>query len=285
MSRSEREANRIVRLWLEEGVTALPDHILDDVLGQLPATPQRRPSWLAWRVPSMNNTVRLLAAAAAVVVVALLGYQLLIAPSVGGPAPTEQLSPTDGPSPAATPAAAVHTNFTAAGSDVVISLDLPDGWTTCCEGDVQFAAIRSTTSKPNGMSVYFYAVGNTYADPCAHVLLSPAVGPTVEDLVVALGQLPNETATAPADDTIGGLPARYLEITADDPLPCAPNQFFIWDGPQGEQNWAQGGGQIVRTWVLEVNGTRITVSALRYSTSTAAAIAEQQAVLDSIRFE
>ena len=122
-------------------------------------------------------------------------------------------------------------------------------------------------------------------NPRGHVLLSPAVGPTVEDLIVAFGELPNETATAPVDDPIGGLPARYVEITADDPLPCAPNQFYIWADPQGGLNWAQGNGQIVRTWVLEVNGTRITVSALLYPTSTAAAIAEQQALLDSIRFE
>ena len=39
---TDRDVTRIVRSWLEEGVTALPDRVLDDVLDQLPATPQRR---------------------------------------------------------------------------------------------------------------------------------------------------------------------------------------------------------------------------------------------------
>ena len=39
---TDRDVNRIVRSWLEEGVSALPDRVLDTVLDQLPATPQRR---------------------------------------------------------------------------------------------------------------------------------------------------------------------------------------------------------------------------------------------------
>ena len=39
---TDRDVTRIVRSWLEEGVTALPDRVLDAVLDQLPATPQRR---------------------------------------------------------------------------------------------------------------------------------------------------------------------------------------------------------------------------------------------------
>ena len=39
---TDRDTTRIVRSWLEEGVTELPDRVLDAVLDQLPATPQRR---------------------------------------------------------------------------------------------------------------------------------------------------------------------------------------------------------------------------------------------------
>jgi hypothetical protein len=100
VSPSEPDATRIVRLWLEEGVTALPDHVLDTVLDQLPATSQRRPSWLAWRSPTMNKFVTIGLAAAAVVVAAFLGYQLLIAPNVGGPpaVPSPSAEPSVAPS-------------------------------------------------------------------------------------------------------------------------------------------------------------------------------------------
>ena len=54
---TDRDVTRIVRSWLEEGVTALPDRVLDSVLDQVPATPQRRVTWWpARRLPAMNNT-------------------------------------------------------------------------------------------------------------------------------------------------------------------------------------------------------------------------------------
>ena len=52
---TDRDVTRIVRSWLEEGATALPDRVLDTVLDQLPATPQRRAWWPAWRFREMNN--------------------------------------------------------------------------------------------------------------------------------------------------------------------------------------------------------------------------------------
>ena len=73
---TDRETTRLVRSWLEEGVTALPDRVLDAVLDQVPATPQRR-LWSAWRPNEMNAYAKLLAGAAAVLVVAIVGYQFL----------------------------------------------------------------------------------------------------------------------------------------------------------------------------------------------------------------
>jgi hypothetical protein len=86
---TDRDTTRIVRSWLEEGVTALPDRVLDTVLDQVPATPQRR-SWVpAWRVP-MTAQMRSLLAAAAVLIIAVAGYNLL--------APDEAVGPSPGPS-------------------------------------------------------------------------------------------------------------------------------------------------------------------------------------------
>jgi hypothetical protein len=101
MSRTDRDVTRVVQSWLEEGATALPDRVLDTVLDQLPATPQRRSLWSAWRHLLMNNTVRIALAATAVVVVVLIGYQLLSGPTA--------LAPGSGPSPTPTPTAAAST--------------------------------------------------------------------------------------------------------------------------------------------------------------------------------
>ena len=55
---TDRETTRIVRSWLEEGATALPDRVLDAVLDQVPATRQRRARWPAWTFRVMTTDPR-----------------------------------------------------------------------------------------------------------------------------------------------------------------------------------------------------------------------------------
>ncbi len=84
---TERDATRIVRSWLEDGVDALPDRVLDAVLAELPATPQRRAGWAPHS--SLMRAVGVgLAAAVVVAIAALLGLRLLPGSNVGGP-PTQ----------------------------------------------------------------------------------------------------------------------------------------------------------------------------------------------------
>jgi hypothetical protein len=93
--RSERESTRIVRSWLENGSTALPDRVLDAVLAELPSTPQRRHAWLPWRNPNMSLFLKLAAGAAAIVLAVVVGITLLPGgASVGTPAATPTPSPT-----------------------------------------------------------------------------------------------------------------------------------------------------------------------------------------------
>ena len=104
---TDRQTTRIVRSWLDEGVTRLPDRVLDGVLDQLPATPQRRSGWSAWRSYQMNVYARLAAAAAAILVVAVVGFQLIPRGGIGGP-------PTIAPSPS--PSLLAKGTFVVAGS-------------------------------------------------------------------------------------------------------------------------------------------------------------------------
>ena len=96
---TDRDVTRIVRSWLDEGVTALPDRVLDAVLDQLPATPQRRAGWLARRFPTLSTYARYGLVAAAIVLAAVIGIGIY-GNSVGGPGPSQTPSPT--PSPSAT---------------------------------------------------------------------------------------------------------------------------------------------------------------------------------------
>ena len=101
---TDRDTTRIVRSWLEEGRTALPDHILDAVLDQVPATPQRRSWWPAWRFVDMNTYAKLAIGVAAVAVVAVVGINLLAGTGGGvGGSSTVSPSPSLGGAPTAAP--------------------------------------------------------------------------------------------------------------------------------------------------------------------------------------
>jgi hypothetical protein len=103
MSATDRDTTRIVRSWLDEGATRLPDHVLDAVLDRVPATPQRRITWWpARRLQPMNSMLKYGLAAAVIAIAALLGYSYFVAPNVGSPGlgdPTPTPIPTLAPSP------------------------------------------------------------------------------------------------------------------------------------------------------------------------------------------
>ena len=88
---TDRDTTRIVRSWLEEGTTVIPDRVLDNVLDQVPATHQRRAWWPARRFPILNTTaLRIGIVAAVLVIAAVVGWRLLpgsVSPG-GPPAPT-----------------------------------------------------------------------------------------------------------------------------------------------------------------------------------------------------
>jgi hypothetical protein len=72
---TDPQLERIVRSWLEPGLTTLTNDVLDPVLDQLPATPQRR-RWSARRVRHVGSFAKFSLAAAAVVIVAIVGINL-----------------------------------------------------------------------------------------------------------------------------------------------------------------------------------------------------------------
>ena len=113
---TNQEMERIVRSWLEPGLTTLTDDVLDPVLDQLPATPQRR-RWSARRIAHMSAFAKFAMAAAAVVVVAIVGYNLLGpsgASQVGG-VPSPSAAPSSSPAPLAPTTGALSTRGDIAG--------------------------------------------------------------------------------------------------------------------------------------------------------------------------
>jgi hypothetical protein len=224
---TDRDTTRIVRSWLEEGATALPDRVLDSVLDQLHATRQRRSWWPARRAHEMNVSVRLALAAAAVVIVAFAGFRFLTPnQQVGGPTSPPSAAPSASPFPtvrAATPLgaggtpvnvgtyrAAFEPPFTFTISTVV-NLDC----TGQCHGSIdanQPSWLDMEFGGVHGAELMVFALAKV-ADPSSTGLVDPPAKPA--DIAALIATSPKLTVLAPPKAvTVGGLDASQLDVRA-----------------------------------------------------------------------
>ena len=292
---ADRDVTRIVRSWLEEGVTALPDRVLDDVLDQLPATHQRRAWWPAWRFRDMNTSIKLAIAAAAVVVVAIIGYNLLPGPNnVGGPSPT----PTTGPSPSATPAAFVYPtagplaigshSLTVQGVPLSFSL-ATSGWSVDTNGFI----VKGTGVAVDEAAFLFWSPVNIYPDPCTRAPLNPPAGPSAADLATAISTAHGTDATEPSDVAVDGRAAKYVVLTVPEKSDCVSNFYLWYNDCAGDPSsnaatcyrFATRLGDTLRIWIVDVDGARLSIEANTRKVAGPEVEQEIQQIVDSIRFE
>ena len=225
---TDPKLERIVRSWLEPGLTTLTDDVLDSVLDQLPATPQRR-RWSARRTDSMNPIAKFAIAAAAVVVVAIVGYNLL-SPSASSPvgnetSPSNKPSPSNEPSPSASPLPAVPASglidagryrWTAPGGEV--ALLLPDGWVGRPDGGMAKnaetpAEIGFAHNLPGGQA----EVTHVYTDACHSENALEPIGETVDDLIEAV-EAQRGTDTVASEALAGSVAGQRLEVRQEEGL-------------------------------------------------------------------
>jgi hypothetical protein len=303
---TDRDVTRIVRSWLEDGPTALPDRVLDSVLDRLPATSQRRARWPARRLREMNTFAKFAIAAAAAVVVAIVGINLL--PRSGGiggsgpsPTPSSSAAPTATPTPTATIAEFPgYSNDVAAGTylwraggatPADITFTIPDGWIS------RFGVPHKDRDGPGEIAVGNWIIANVYADPCQWQgsLLSPPVGPTVDDLATALAAQKGRTASQPTDVTLGGHPAKRIELSIPtdlDPATCDEGVMRTWVAPGDPgDTWfsnepeARGlrSGQLNVVYIVDVDGSRLVIDTWHMPGTSGSDLAELESILASMR--
>ena len=293
---TDRDVDRIVRSWMEEGATALPDRVLDNVLDQLPATPQRRSLWPARRLREMNTPIRLALAAAAVVVVAVVGINLLsrtdgVAP---GATPGPSSTPLPTASPTGTPASYAEPTFLTPGSYTISATATDPGYTfTVADGwESRFAVIWKGRGGPGETAFGLWSVADVYADPChwQQSLLDPPLGPTVADLATAL--LDQGPGAPPVTDvTFGGYPAKKVDllVPADlDVVTCDLGKFRRFRTP-GERDTdspvvpaVQVRGRVDVMYIFDIDGVRRVMYGWHLPGTPAADVAELEASLASV---
>jgi hypothetical protein len=259
----------------------------------------------------MNNTVRLFAAAAAVVVAALIGYQLLLAPKVGGPGPAASPSPESSTTPSPAPSGGTGwsevqpgaldpgtyraTEFPNGDSDITIQFTVPSGWTW----NDWYLSQGAGTGPPGGVGVGFMTGMEqedflVYTDPCSwsESEPDPPTGPTAEDFIRALATQPGRNATEPTERRGNQLegPGTWPGWTVTIEVPedavfseCDGRQYRSW-GPEPNERFHQGPGQRDTVWAIEQPAApiRLVVFATSFPDTSADALSEMEAIVDSI---
>ena len=289
---TNKEMERIVRSWLEPGLTTLTDDVLDPVLDQLPATPQRRPSWPAWRIADMSTFAKFAIAAAAVVVVAVVGFNLLGAAGSGqvgaGPSPSAEtasspppLAPTSG-----TIIDAGRYRWTSPVADV--SFTLPDGYSGRADGLITKNEETPTAVGFNGnLPGTRSEVNSVYSDACSGA--PEPIGDSVDDLVAAL-EAQGSTDVVVRDISAGSVVGKRVEIreASDvDRSKCrygADGPLQIWADAAENDFYAFGGDSLGVAYVFDVDGSRLVFAAAFGSEGTEADVDEVDAIVQSFEF-
>ena len=277
-----------------EGNTPLPEGVRDAIRAELPTTRQRPAWWPARRSPEMNTFVKYGLAAAAVVVAALLGYNYLLAPSVGGPA-------IDDPSPAPTPSPPALTDTSVEPGTYLLTTEAePDGTYHLPEGSTLTMpagweggnGFRVSKNEDPSDPVAFTGVGfwiwdgdfaTVYLDPCQWLdgAITPPVGPTVDDLANALASQPHRGDAVPVDVTLDGYSGKMIEMTVPSDIDfadCDRGEFRSWLG-----RYHQGPGQVDQVYILDVDGQRVVIYSSYMPGTSEAERAEREAIVESIQ--
>jgi hypothetical protein len=302
---SDRDTTRIVRSWLEEGVNALPDRALDEVLDRLPTTPQRRHFWQAWRNPTVTDTVKYALGGAAVLVLAVLAIGIYVGQSGGpgvpgptpsstpssapvasqGPSPTAQLTP-EGLAPGTYPMRPEPFLATSPSAQVTV----PAGYDG--QGNSEYAwAITKAGAEPTAFSgLAVWQVDAVYEDPCrwsATDVDGQSLGPTVDDFVAALVTQPDRNATPPLAVAVDGYSGLQLQLSVPSDIAfdevtqtfpdCDEGQYWSWPG-----RWHQAPSQIDDIRVVDVDGTRLIIATTYFTTTSSQDRAELEAMFQSL---
>ena len=290
---ADRDTDRIVRSWLEEGVTALPDQILDAVLQEVPATPQRRFTWWpARRLFDMNKAMAYGLAAAAIVIVAILGFSFLAPAGLNIGDQAEPSTPTPTPT-----APAAGTGQLEPGTYRVdrfthgaFTITVPSGWSR--DDNFVFKGtgeVADTAFDGDGVYLATWVVSHVYSDSCQwEGALREAS--SIAEITEALTEQTGHDTTGPVETELGGYPATRFEFSVPsefDVTGCDRQFLRLWPdaGPNENVGLPIVVGQTATVYLVDIDGAAQLVITGQKERSTAADVAELEDVLSSITFE
>lgn len=300
------EIDRVLRVWMADGPTAISDRVVEVVATRIGVQRQRR----VWRLrgrTTVTTQIKLIAALAAALVVAVVGYNLLpLQPGVGtpttAPTPTAVPTPTATPTPAATPAPIPEDGAMPPGTYFTHPLPAPDdGLTLLFTVPKGWYGFGSGTIFPDtapGIALQFLDVTSVNSDLCQWQGPDGDVsaGTTVDDLVAALVAQTAYEVSDPVDVSIGGYsgkrvdvvyPAELFDGTGSSAPDCDEGVARLWSTRGlGEMSiYGQSPDERWQANILDVDGTRLIIVAQDDPSQSAADRAAGQAIIDSMVIE
>jgi hypothetical protein len=216
------------------------------------------------------------------------------AASTPSPIPSPSPSEIPSPSPTAMPlptsvvvALSAGTYYDANPGDTNaqrLTFTLPAGWTTA-------DLVSKNSGEPGEVFFTTWVVTDVFPDVCHWGATLVNAGTTTDDLINALSAQKGRTASAPSDATIGGYPAKRIELTVPanlDVKTCTNGNLRYWPGAGPDMSsglCCNPAGNIDDVYVVDIEGRRLAVVARHYPGSSEADKAELQSVVDSIQIE
>ncbi len=278
---SERDIERLLDHWFTERRTQVADRVLDEVADRI-ARRSQQPAWRVSRRDSHVSTyLKPLLAVAAVLVIAVIGWNLLPGGSsgIGGPRSTESRPPTPSPTPTPTPAPTPRpARMDITGESLSWTATVPAGWTGA--GSWYLTPSQGTTG-PTGIAVAATGAVNVPSDPCDGIgKVSDAESPA--DVVAALGARDDLVVSNAIDTTLGGYSGTRVDVEGPADLSACDGSYIIFAEPDGSGFYAQGPSNLLRLWILDVEGRPIAFWINSFAGTPADDMAEAQQIVDSI---
>lgn len=299
-----RDTERLIRNFLADGPTVLPDRSYDAIRDDVDLTDQRVVIG-PWRIPEMLTFAKLAAGAAAVIVASVLGVNLLSSPPqvVGPPGPvaSPSASPTASPSPSPSPSPTAQpgdlpTGYTVLGPgtyvfhdtdgqrEIRVAFDGQPGWLgrgwyiTSPEGYSGQAALGAW-----GWGQTWGPIRQVFVDPCERDPATADVGSGVDDMISALLAQHLRDNGDPTDIMVSGYAGKALVSTIQPTSTgsCRGGHLEVWARADGTGRWVSTGMSEV-IWVLDVEGTTLVLESSWDQSTPTSYVDQLDAIMRSI---
>jgi hypothetical protein len=175
------------------------------------------------------------------------------------------------------------------GVGIALSFTVPDGWANTGSAiETPPGATFNASPQDGQMGISFWTVSNTYADPCRWMTtaLDPPLGPTVQDLVMALDRQTGMNATMGPSVTVDVYAGQRMKIEVPvgvDASACDDGMHRFWIAENGAVSTP---GNFIgfqqNLWILDVDGKRMVIEGDHRLDATAAERAEIESIVDSL---